>query len=115
MRLTKDSKYVLDILIANPPLGNSNTYNVIAWMGVIDEKKIHSYSDYTGILAYLAECNCIEWVNDAHSDFCLTEKGRNYKELRHKEWRSAIFHEAIGFSSAFCSALLVKFLTDLIW
>ena len=43
MRLTKDSKYVLDILIANPPLGNSNTYNVIAWMGVIDEKKIHSY------------------------------------------------------------------------
>ena len=49
MRLTKDSKYVLDILIANPPLGNSNTYNVIAWMGVIDEKKIHSYSDYTGM------------------------------------------------------------------
>lgn len=75
MRLTKDSKYVLDILIANPPLGNSNTYNVIAWMGVIDEKKIHSYSDYTGILAYLAECKCIEWVNDANSDFRLTERG----------------------------------------
>lgn len=115
MRLTKDSKYVLDILIANPPLGNSNTYNVIAWMGVIDEKKIHSYSDYTGILAYLAECKCFEWVNDAHSDFRLTEKGRNYKELRHKEWRSAIFHEAIGFFLGACSALFVKFLTDLIW
>ena len=110
MRLTKDSQYVLDILIANPPLGDSNTYNVIAWMGVIDEKKIHSYSDYTGILAYLAECKCIEWVNDAHSDFRLTEKGRNYKERR-----SAIFHEAIGFFLGVCSALFVKFLTDLIW
>lgn len=115
MRLTKDSKYVLDVLIANPPGMNSNTYNVIAWMSVIDEKKIHSYSDYTGVLAYLAECKCIEWVNDSHSDFRLTENGRNYKELRHKEWRSAISHEIIGFLLGVCSTLLVKFLTNLIW
>lgn len=112
MRLTKNCRYVLDVLIANPPQTQSSVYNAFTWMSVIEKEKIESYAVYMGVLSTLAEGRYIEWIGGSAPEFMLTEKGKNYKELKYMELRSAVIHEAIGFVLGVAAAIVVKFLVN---
>lgn len=112
MRLTKNCRYVLDVLIANPPQTQSSSYDAFAWMSVIEKDRIESYAVYMGVLSTLAEGGYIEWIDGSTSEFMLTEKGKNYKELKYMEIRSAVIHEAIGFALGVGAAIVVKLLVN---
>lgn len=112
MRLTKNCRYVLDVLIANPPELKSSVYNAFAWMSVIEKDRIESYAVYMGVLSTLAEGGYIEWIDGSTSEFMLTEKGKNYKELKYMEIRSAVIHESIGFALGVGAAIVVKLLVN---
>lgn len=51
-------------------------------------------------------------ANAKKSPFMLTEKGKNYKELKYMEIRSAVIHEAIGFALGVGAAIVVKLLVN---
>lgn len=88
MRLTKDSKYVLDQFIAHPPDPPGEVYDYIIWSQFIDEKRL-TIPQYRGILEEL-------------------ESGRNYKELAAASAKELWANRLLGFLSGIIATVIAQ-------
>lgn len=107
MRLTKDSKYVLDQFIAHPPDSPGEVYDYIIWSQFIDEKRL-TIPQYRGILDELEAAGCIKWVDGSNSRFYLLESGRNYKELAAASAKELWANRLLGFLSGIIAAVIAQ-------
>lgn len=113
MRLTKDSKYVLDQFIAHPPDSPGEVYDYIIWSQFIDEKRL-TIPQYRGILEELEAAGCIKWVDGSNSRFYLLESGRNYKELAAASARELWKNRILSFLSGILVTVLAQIIIQLV-
>lgn len=113
MKLSKDCKYVLDILKSNPPQKNSALYDVFVWTQFVDGKRL-DYSSYMGILETLSSNNLIVWADGEHKTFILSDAGKNYKKLLLEEKVSAWLNRILGFVAGIATPIIVELLIQFI-
>lgn len=113
MKLSKDCKYVLDILKSNPPQHNSALYDAFVWTQFVDGERLN-YSSYMGVLETLSANNLIVWADGEHKIFILSDAGKNYKKLMRQEKANAWLNRILGFVSGIAASVIVELLIQFI-
>ena len=110
MKLTKDCKAVLN---AVKPMEPNNGIRFYTNNYVINHPSLNlSPEDFLGVLDTLAELHAIQWGDKQHTGFCLTEVGREYKQIGRMEaverWRERLYGFVAGLSSGIILAFILK-------
>lgn len=113
MKLSKNCKYVLELLKSNPPQPNSALYDAFIWTQVIDGRRL-DYAAYMGVLETLTANSLIAWADNEHKTFILTDAGKNYKKLTRRERLSVWSNRILGFISGIAASVIVELLVQFI-
>ena len=77
MKLSSDSKKVLDAVIPLKPNNNARYYTINY---VLTSTNLNMTTDqFLGILDTLETAKAIKWGDDPHTAFSLTEQGRSFR------------------------------------
>jgi len=106
MKLTKNCKTILDT-VKNLKPNNGIQFYTVEYVAMNTDLDI-SAEEFLGILNMLAELHAIQWGDEQHSAFSLTEIGREYKQIGRIETAEKWRERAYGFFAAILVNLLLS-------
>lgn len=111
MKLTKNCKSVLDTVKSLEPNNGIYFYTTEYVTGHLGLTL--SPQELRGVLNTLAELHAIEWGDEQHTAFSLTEIGREYKQIGRMEAAERWKERAYGFAAGIVSGLVLAFILKL--